>query len=798
MWSISWWIYCPSLSGERLGLVSRFAALCLLVGGTTATSAVALSSGAFAQQAFDGGIIRDVRIEGTQRIEPATVRSYLTVQPGDEFSVERIDASLKSLVATGLFADVTLERRDGVLVVTVVENPIINRISFEGNRRTKTEDLYPEVQLRPRTVFTRTRVQNDVQRILEIYRRSGRFAARVEPKIVQLEQNRVDLIFEIEEGALTTVQQINFINNNIFTDSELRDIMLTKESRWWRFLSSSDTYDPDRLNYDREQIRRHYLRNGYADFRVLSSLAELTPDREEFYITTTVDEGQRYTFGNIEVRSEIEGLDGEFLKNFVLAQPGDWYNGDLIEDSINLLTDLLGDLQYAFVEIDPLLQRNPETNTIDLIFELNQSPRVFVERIDIQGNAITHDKVIRREMLLAEGDPFSTSRVKRSEQRIKDLGFFGEDVTITTAEGSQADQSVITVEVSEEPTGEIQLGAGYSTTDGALLDFSIRQRNLLGRGQDLRLSTLLSSRSFEIDLSFTEPYFLDRDLAAGIDLFRIVRDDRDTISYNLESTGVVLRASYPLSDRLRQRLSYTLAENKIERVFFNASRFIRDQTGSSLTSSIEQQLIYDARNSRLRPTDGYFFLLSTQFAGIGGDVRYIKNRLQGGTYWNVYSDWVLSLTSEIGHVAGLGKDVRINDRFYLGGDTLRGFEPGGVGPRAFLLDTQGNVLENVSGEALGGKIFSRASLELTLPLGLPEELGVTAHAFTDAGTLTDSGQTAAAGELFRDDASIRWTAGVGVSWQSPFGPIRIDLAYPIMKEEYDRKEQFRFSFGTRF
>ncbi|MFM2044332.1 MAG: hypothetical protein RLY86_2908, partial [Pseudomonadota bacterium] len=396
-----------------------------------------------------------------------------------------------------------------------------------------------------------------------------------------------------------------------------------------------------------------------------------------------------------------------------------------------------------------------------------------------------------------EGDPFSTSRVKRSEQRIKDLGFF-EDVTIETEEGSLADQSIIKVEVTEQPTGEIQIGAGYSTTDGALVDFSIRERNLMGRGQDLRFSTLLSSRTLELDLSFTEPYFLDRDLAAGVDLFRVERDDRDTISYNLESTGGVIRFNYPLSDRLRQRLAYTLAQNRVEQVFFGDSRFLRDQLGTSVKSSIEQQLIYDARDSRLRPTSGYYFLLSTEFAGVGGDVRFISNRLTAATYWPVYSDWVLSLTSEAGYIDGLGKQVRINDRFYLGGDTLRGFEPGGIGPRAFVLDTAGNQIQSDEGEALGGKVFTRASLELTVPLGLPEELGVTAHAFSDAGTLSDSGQRAEVGERFRDDTTIRWTAGVGVSWRSPFGPIRLDLAYPIQKEDYDRVEQFRFSFGTRF
>lgn len=741
-----------------------------------------------AQEATSGGVIREIRVEGTQRIEGATVRSYLTVQPGDTFSAERLDDSVKSLFATGLFADVTMRFDRGALIVSVVENPIINRIAFEGNKRVKLEDLQAEVQLRPRVVYTRTRVQNDVQRILEIYRRGGRFAARVEPKIVQLEQNRVDLVFEIDEGPLTGVQRINFINNNVFDDGDLRDIMLTKESRWWRFLSSNDTYDPDRLNYDREQIRRFYLRNGYADFRVLSSVAELTPNREDFFITLTVEEGQRYKFGKIEIKSDIPEIDPESLRPAIAAKTGEWYNADLIESSINALSDRLGDLQYAFTEIDPLLQRNQDTQTVDLVFELKESPRVFVERIDISGNIATLDKVVRREFLLVEGDPFSISKLRRSEQRVKDLGFF-EDVEVRTVEGSAPDQSVVNVKVTEQPTGEIQFGFGYSTTEGGLLDFSIRQRNLMGRGQDLRLSTLLSSRSFEVDLSFTEPYFLDRDLAAGVDLFRVVRDDRDTITYDLESTGAVLRAGFPLSEKLRQRVSYQLAQNSIRNVSIFASRFIRDQQGTSTTSSIESLLFYDARDSRLNPRDGWFVSLSNEFAGLGGSVRFLRNRLTAATYWGFFDTWVLGLTGELGYINGLGEKIRISDRFFLGGDTLRGFEPGGVGPRDITGDND---------DALGGSRFARSSLEMTLPIGLPDELGVKGHMFLDAGTLSGSGEKAQAGEDFRDGDALRGSVGVGLSWRSPFGPIRIDLAYPFAKEPYDKTQQFRFSFGGKF
>lgn len=772
--------------------VSRFA-LCLLLGGT-ATSVIALSTGAMAQEAFDGGIIREIRVEGSQRIEGATVRSYLTVQPGDNFDPEKIDQSLKSLFATGLFADVSIRREGGVMLVQVVENPIINRIAFEGNKRIKTEDINPEVQLRPRTVYTRTRVQNDVERIQELYRRKGRFAARIEPKIVQLEQNRVDLIFEIEEGQMTGVQAINIVNNNVFDDDELREIMITKESRWWRFLSSNDNYDPERLRYDQEQVRRFYLRNGYADFKVLTSVAELTPDREEFFITMTVDEGKRYKFGKIEISSEIPDIDVAPLYEAINAYSGEWYNGDKIEESITALTNRLGDLQYAFIEIDPLLERNQEDQTINLVFELKESPRVFVERVDIIGNYNTLDKVIRREMLLVEGDPFSVSKVKRSEQRIKDLGYFLDSgVEVKTEEGSSRDQSVITIEVEEQPTGEIQLGAGYSSTDGALLDFSIRQRNLLGKGQDLRLSTLLSSRSFEVDLGFTEPYFLDRDLAAGIDLFRVVRDNRDTISYDLESTGIVLRAGYPLSEKLRQRISYSLVQNKIDNIYFGSSLFLQDQLGTTITSSVESQLLYDERDSKIEPTSGFYGLWSVEFAGVGGDTRYLRNRITAGQYWEPFEEVVLGLTTEAGYIWGMGQDLRINDRFFIGGDTLRGFEIGGIGPRNV---PDPNNPEN--SDALGGTIFSRASLELTTKLGLPDELGVKAHAFYDAGTLTGAKETPGIGDVFRDSNKIRMAAGVGVSWKSPFGPIRLDLAYPIAKEPYDQTETLKFSFGTRF
>jgi outer membrane protein insertion porin family len=772
-----------------LGL-NRFLAACVLAAcTTTATSTIALAQGqptTVAQANFSGGTISDIRVDGTQRIEPATVRSYLVVRPGDPFNPARIDDSLKALFATGLFADVTLRRDGNVLVVNVVENPIINRIAFEGNRRIEDADLEREVQLRPRVVYTRTRVQNDVQRLLEIYRRSGRFAATVEPKVIQLDQNRVDLVFEIDEGARTGVQRINFIGNEMFSDSRLREEIQTRESRWYRFLTTDDTYDPDRLTFDRDRLRRYYLSRGYADFRVVSAVAELTPDKDGFFITFTVEEGERYKFGKVGLETELRDLNVEGLRSQLTTTEGDWYNADQVESSITNLTNAVGDLQYAFVDIQPRIVRNREERTIDVVYEIAEGPRVFVDKIDITGNVRTLDRVIRREMLLIEGDPFNTSKLRRSERRIRDLGFF-ERVNVTTAEGSQPDQSVIQVNVQEQSTGEIEIGAGFSTIDGPLANFGIRERNLLGRGQDLRFSATVSGRTQEFDLSFTEPYFLERDLAAGVDLFRITRDNQDESSYDEANTGIGFRLGYPLTERLRQKLNYTLQQTEIENIASDASRFIREQAGTRIVSLVGQELLYDARDSRINPTEGYFVRLNNEVAGLGGDAQFSRNRLGAGVYFPVTENTVLSFLGEIGFIVGIGEDVAISDRFFIGGDSLRGFAPAGIGPRELNSD-----------DSLGGNRFARGSVELAFPIGLPDEFGVTGHTFSDFGTLGDVDATPVGSERLVDDDSLRLSVGAGISWRSPLGPIRVDLAFPILKEDYDKKEQFRFSFGTRF
>jgi outer membrane protein insertion porin family len=740
-----------------------------------------LFGAAFAQQA---DIIREVRVEGTQRIEPETVRSYLAIQPGDPYDAERVDRSLKSLFATGLFADVALRRDGDVLVVRVVENPIINRIAFEGNSKLEDETLQQEIQLRPRVVYTRTKVQSDVKRILDLYRRNARFAATVEPKVIALDQNRVDLVFEIDEGPTTGIKGITFVGNKEFSDGRLREVIQTTESRWWRFLTTDDSYDPDRITYDRELLRRFYLAEGYAEFRVLSAVAELAPERDGFYVTYTLEEGDRYKFGKIDIATQLKNLDPEELRPFLAMKEGDWYNVDLVEKSINQITDAVGNRGYAFVDVRPRPTLNREQHVVDLAFDVNEGPRVFVERIDVVGNVRTLDKVVRREFRLVEGDAFNTSRLRRSQQRIRNLAFF-KKVEVKNEQGSAPDKTVITVEVEEQSTGELSLGAGFSTTEGPLADISIRERNLLGRGQDLRAAFLISGRTQQIDLSFTEPYFLDRNIAAGFDLFRIERDNQDRSSFDQFSVGGALRAGFQLTENLRDTVRYTLRTDEIRNVKSTASRFIRDQEGQRTTSAIGHTLFYDRRDNRVDPTEGYFASLANDLAGFGGDARYVRTRLSGGYYYPIAPPaWVLSFTGEVGHIQGLGKDIGIQDRFFIGGDTLRGFKTGGIGPRDVTTD-----------DSLGGNTFGTGSVALQFPLGLPQELGVAGRVFTDFGTLYNLDQSGAG---IVDKRSLRASLGTGVSWKSPFGPIRVDFAVPVVKESFDETELFRVSFGTRF
>jgi outer membrane protein insertion porin family len=763
------------LFGGRFRTLGVVLALCLALG-------TAVAGRALAQTDLSGGIINEIRIEGTQRIEPETVRSYMRVNPGDPFDPVRLDRSLKNIFSTGLFADVTLRREGDALIVSVVENPIINRIAFEGNDRLEKDTLQAEVSLRPRVVFTRTKAQADAQRLLEIYRRSGRYAATVEPKAIQLPQNRVDLVFEINEGPLTKIKAVNFIGNRVFSDSSLRDEITTSESAFWRFLSSTDTYDPDRLSFDRELLRRFYLSEGYADFRVNSVVAELTPDREGFVVTITVEEGERYKFGNIEVTSTLRNLDPETLKKHVLTEEGDWYDAKAVEDTVNNLTEEIGNLGYAFVDIRPRSDRNPEARIIGIVYEINEGPKVYVERIDIQGNVRTLDRVVRREFRLVEGDAFNSAKLRRSRERVRDLGFFL-TVDVDNKPGSAADKTVVTVDVEEQSTGDLSFGAGFSTESGPLGNIGLRERNLLGRGQDLRVNFTISGVDSQIDLSFTEPYFLDRNLAAGFDVFRTETNKRRR-AYELERIGGSLRTGFSYNEHLRHVVRYTLEQNTISNVDSDASLLIKSEQGTFLVSGFSHELSYDTRDSRIDPREGMVVRLRNEVTGAGGDVRFLKSSIGGAYHYPILENWTTTVDAEIGNIIGLGQDTRISDRHFVGGNNCRGFKSAGVGPR-----------DAPTADPLGAKQFYTGTLELGFPLGLPEEFNIRGRVFTDVCSSWGLDESNA---NVQDSQSPRAAVGVGLSWQSPFGPIILDLGFAVLKEDFDETELFSFSFGTQF
>lgn len=735
---------------------------------------------AHAQEAIK---IKAIAVEGVARVDAETVRSYLLVREGDAFDAMRIDRSLKSLFSTGLFADVNLYQDGATLVVKVIENPIINRIAFEGNLHVKDADLRNEISLKPRVIYTRSKVQNDVDRIQNIYQKSGRFAVAVDPKIIQLPQNRVDLVYEVSEGALTGVQNIRFVGNKAFSDSDLRDIVRTRESRWYRFLSSDDTYDPDRMTFDRELLRRYYLKNGYADFQVMSAQAELTADRSQFFITFTVDEGKRYKFGDITLKANLRDLKAADIKQALNIPKGEWYDATMVDGAVEALSTATGNLGYAFTDVRPKVNKNHETGVIDIAFEVEEGPRVFVERINVTGNVRTLDSVVRREFNVVEGDAFDAAKIRRSISKIQDLDFF-KSVKPEQVEGSAPDKVVVNIDVEEKSTGSLSVGAGYSTSSGPLVNFSIKERNLMGRGQYLSLSTRVAKRDSSINLSFTEPYFMNRDVTAGVDIYHTRSNLQSSSSFSTKQTGFNLRSGYYLARDLRQSWMYTLKSSSVANVASDASVYIKNQEGTNIISSIGQSVLLDKRNSRTNPTEGYYFRFNNTLAGIGGDTHYFRNTVSNGGYFNISDGWVASAKARVGYILGIGENVSLIDRFSLGGDSLRGFADSGVGPR-----------DTVTGDAFGGELLYSGSAELTVPLGLPQELGISGKVFSDVGSVT--GVNPSGGNV-KDSGALRASTGVGIAWVSPMGPISVDFGFPFMKQSYDKTESVRLNFGTRF
>lgn len=765
-----------------VSLIVRWAVLAIALVFALATTAHAQRGGAPA------GTISAVQIDGNVRAERETIRSYLQLKEGQPYDTAAADRSLKALFGTGLFSDVVIEMQGSTLVIKVTENPIINRVAFEGNSKIDDDKLRDEVQSRARQVFTRARVQSDVERILTIYRRSGRYNASVEPKIIKLEQGRVDLVFEINEGDVTGIKRITFVGNEAFSDGTLRGKVRTSESAWWRFLSSDDRFDPDRLNLDKELLRKFYLTEGYADFRVVSAVAELSPNRDGFFLTFTISEGDRYKFGEVDVTTRFPGLDVDVLKTYLPMSEGDWYDATDVEKTITTLSDVVGALGYAFVEVRPNIRRNKDTKTVDVSFEVQEGPRVYVERINISGNTRTLDRVIRREFRLAEGDAFSSAKLRRSQERLRALGFF-EKVDVSAAPGSAPDKTNLEVQVVEQSTGEISFGAGYSTTAGIVGDISIKERNLLGKGQEVRLGLSLGTLSTNIDFSFTEPYFLDRNMVAGFDIFRTSNDRQSVANYSDASIGFALRSGWAYSEFTRQVVRYTLRQTNIYNVMPWASPVVQSQAGYATISEISETIAWDTRDVRINTTKGFLLRNTIAVAGAIGTEQYARTTADAVYFQSLgLEDVVVSVGGSFGVVLPYNNtNIRLNNLFFLGGDNLRGFAVAGVGPR-----------DAGTADSLGGQYFYTTTAELSFPLyGIPKELGLLGKVFVDTGSLWGN-QAEGFGASVLDSQLMRVGTGFGVQWISPFGPIRVDYSFPVVQETWDKTQNFRFSFGTRF
>ena len=843
-------------------------------------------------------LIQTITVTGAQRLEPDTIRSYVRLRIGQPYSQAAADQALKDLYATELFSDVQISQNAGNVVIQVKENPVINRIVLEGNKRIKDEKILPEIKLAARQIFTRSKVRADVARIIELYKRQGRFAATVEPKMVMLEQNRVDIVFEITEGAKSKVRQINIIGNEHFSDGKLRGEMVTKTARTTRIFSSSTSYDPDRMAFDQQKLRQFYLTEGYADFRVVSAVAELTPDKRDFIITYVVEEGQRYKFGDVKVESQLRDFDGEQLVKALPMKPGDWYNAKLVEDTIERLNETAGTFGYAFADVRPDYSRNKDALTMGVTFTIAEAPRVYVERVDVNGNTLTQDKVIRREFRLAEGDAFNSLQVKRTTNRIKSLGYFQEKFEVEQKPGSAPDRIVLEANVEEKPTGELQLSAGFSSIESFIFQASVQQRNFRGRGQTAGISASYSRYSKSAELSFTEPYLFDRNVSLGVDLYRrdynsfnFVNDERDT-TYQQATTGIQIRAGVPLTEYLTGVARYTFNYDDVsldksrfytDRVIpgvqqcdpLLAGRYLCDALGNRTSSILGLSLIYDTLDNRMRPTRGFTASISGDFAGLGGSVRYGRLTGKAAKYFPLGGGFVFSVSGEGGLIKALENrgsaadgidDVRLTDRFFLGEPQMRGFDIRGIGPRVirkYYVDADGDPntpdvpstkRSDWTDDAIGGKYYYQARAELEIPLGSgARELGLRPSIFVDAGAVwgitrpktdpnptslfiptrngngdplyiqvnadgtsstvtnavsTVDGTTAntALGttippfieEFLGNTWKPRVAVGVGVNWNSPFGPFRIDFSRVLLKQPGDDTKAFTFNVGTQF
>lgn len=792
-------------------LVRGLGLVALILGGTvfgTAITSIATAERASAQA---------IEVQGNRRVEAETIRSYFRTAPGERLDAAKIDEAYKSLYGTGLFQDVRISQSGGRLIVTVVENSVLNRVAFEGNKKVKDDQLNGEVQSKPRGTLSRATVQADVQRIVEIYRRNGRFDVSVEPKIIELPNNRVDLVFEIKEGEKTGVKKIVFVGNKSYIDQRLKDEIKTSETfPIFGFLQSFDIYDQDRIEADRDLIRRFYVKHGYADVRVVSATGVYDPEKKGFIVTFTIEEGARYKFGKVEIISNVSQVDAAALYGRLRASAGAVYNAEAVEKSVENLSIEVARRGYPFAIVRPRGDRVPETGIINVSFVVEEGPRVYVERINVRGNTRTRDYVIRREFDLAEGDAYNRALVDRAERRLKNLNYF-KSVKITNEPGSAPDRIVLNVDVEEQPTGEFSISGGFSTADGFMAELSVGERNLLGQGQYARASVQYGQRVRGFEVSYAEPFFMGQRLSVGGDIYARQTLASSYVSYDNSTYGTGVRAGFALSEEIGIQLRYSIYRQEITlpsqlnncKAVTNpapgcytdgeASLAVRKElaAGPVLASLVGYSATYSTLDNNRNPTSGLIAEFKQDLAGVGGDVNFIRSTADVRSYYELFSDVVAVARVQGGHVASWGsKDLRMLDHFQMGPNLVRGFAPAGIGPR--------DLTSGTNQDALGGTMYWGASLEAQTPFHfIPKDVGIKGAVFADAGSLwgykgpTSWDYTGETLTLANTNA-IRASVGAGLIWNSPFGPLRFDYAIPLMKQGYDRVQQFRFGGGTRF
>jgi outer membrane protein insertion porin family len=728
--------------------------------------------------------VQSIKINGNIRVENETILSYIGVNEGNEYVEGSSSRMIKSLYNTGLFDQVDIQWKSGVLSVSILENPVVNKVVFEGNDEIDDDRLRGQISLHSRAVYTTGKVQRDVKSLLTTYRQTGRFLSKVTPQIIERDQNRVDVIYNIAEGEKTKIKDIRFVGNKRFGDSDLESVIRTRESSWWRFLSSADVYDADRVEVDKELLRRYYIKHGHADFRVTSAVTELSRDKKNFYITFAISEGPLYDFGEIDVALNIdeEDLKKEDLKELLAVVKNNRFDGSLVETDVDKLIDALGAKGFAFLDVNPQTNTRESERLVDVTFNIQPGPRVYVNRVNVTGNNRTRENVVRRELRFAEGDAFSTSKIQRSRDRLTYLGFF-DDVSVKHKETQYPDRLDLDINVSEQSTGEFNVGAGYSTYESFLATADVRERNFLGKGQDMSLSFALSSKRQDFNFSFTEPWFMGKEIGAGIDLFNERRDLQSESSYDLGNTGGAVRFGFALNEFVKDTVRIGFKETEISNVDAGASIFTSRDEGKRSTITIGNQISRDTRDSYVAPTKGHRLSLGVDYSGFGSDINYIRSLATASWHKEVKEGWVLSLGGRAGFVTDIDGPLPIYEHFNAGGSTLRGFTSSGIGPR-----------DRTTDDALGGKYLVANNIELTFPIPGLDEMGINGLIFSDGGIVTQ----------FEDHTNVvdsklyRVSAGVGMFWRSPMGPLRFEFGFPIVKATEDRTEVFSFSMGTRF